>query len=70
VAVHGNALLAYTTSKRSVRLSNACTNSRARARMSSSAYTYAGVPNCSATSIRSQPPISSRPRSFKRDPRG
>src|SRR5918912_2603051 len=43
---------------------------RARARMSSSAYTYAGVPKRSASSIASQPPISSRPASFSREPSG
>ena len=38
-AVHGNALAAYTTSKLSVRAASAWTYERARARMSSSAYT-------------------------------
>src|SRR5215208_3075319 len=38
--------------------------------MSSSAYTYAGVPNSRASSIASQPPTSSRPCSFRREPRG
>src|ERR671914_1036327 len=38
--------------------------------MSSSAYTYAGVPNSFASSITSQPPTSSRPASFSREPSG
>ena len=45
-------------------------NARARARRSSSATTYAGVPNSRASSIVSQPPTSRRPRSFRRLPRG
>src|ERR687883_1006462 len=38
--------------------------------MSSSAYTYAGVPKRSASSNTSQPPISSRPASLSADPSG
>ena len=45
-------------------------NERARARRSSSATTYAGVPNSRASSTASHPPISSRPRSLTREPSG
>src|ERR1700733_10592238 len=45
-------------------------NERARARRSSSATMYAGVPTSRASSTASHPPISSRPRSLTRDPIG
>ena len=49
---------------------SASTNARARARMSSSATTYAGVPNSRASSTASQPPTSRWPRSLMRLPSG
>ena len=49
---------------------NASRNSRARARRSSSATMYAGVPNSRASSTRSQPPTSMRPAAFSVVPSG
>ena len=58
-AVHGNALEANTTWKsRRPASAPAWTNARARARRSSSATTYAGVPNSRASSTVSHPPTS------------
>ena len=58
-AVHGKALEANTTSPSPI----AARNSRARARRSSSATAYSGVPNSRASSIASQPPMRRRPSS-------
>ena len=60
--VQGNALEANTTSPGpSWCAASAPVNARARARRSSSATTYAGVPNSRASASASQPPISRRP---------
>src|SRR2546421_2144082 len=70
-AVQGKALEPNSTSEGpSWWAPTASTKVRARARMSSSATTYAGVPNSRASSMASQPPTSRRPRSLRRLPSG
>ena len=69
-AVHGNAFVAKERCTSAATAANASRNSRARARRSSSATMYAGVPNSRASSTRSQPPTSMWPAAFRVVPSG